>query len=72
MNANRVHPERRLFERFLRGEASCAEKMAVVRHLIQGCAECEQAACAVWYQTEAPRARMALGKPRRAPGRMAL
>lgn len=69
---NTDHPEQPLFERFLRGETSQAENMSVVLHLIQGCAECQKAACSVWYRTEAPRARLALGKPKQAARRMAV
>lgn len=72
MSADREHPERKLFERFVRGETSRPESMAVVLHLLHGCAECQQAACAVWYRTEAPRARMALGTPRRAANGLAM
>jgi len=55
------HPDPRLFERFLRGETSPAENRAVVFHLVRGCSECQMKARAFWYQTEAPRARMAMG-----------
>ena len=42
------HPAHPQLERFLSGEASRAEKHAVVRHLLAGCRECAEAIQPVW------------------------
>jgi hypothetical protein len=61
MNA-KEHPDGVQVERFLLGETNRAENQRVVRHLLRGCPECQKAARAVWTQTEAPPARLDLGR----------
>jgi hypothetical protein len=43
-----AHPQRALLLRFLRGEATLAEKHSVVRHLLAGCPQCAAAVLPIW------------------------
>ena len=43
-----VHIDPRKLERFLRGEASVTEALAVVRHLLAGCPSCVAVTRPVW------------------------
>jgi len=47
------HPDRDLLERFMRGEAAAEERRRVVRHLLAGCAPCQQVTRALWSLSEA-------------------
>lgn len=38
--SNAVHPSAEVLQRFLRGDVSKTEAMAVVRHLLRGCSVC--------------------------------
>jgi hypothetical protein len=54
---NQAHPAAGELERFLHGEASPAEKHAVVRHLLAGCRQCAAAILSVWQPPQARRPR---------------
>jgi hypothetical protein len=45
---NRVHPHPESLHRFLLGQATAAEKRAVVLHLLQGCPECSRITRKLW------------------------
>ena len=50
----REHPEPDLLLRFLRGEASQAERRAIVRHLLAGCRVCAAVTRPVWHLADPP------------------
>lgn len=54
------HPEPEQIESFLRGDGDPATNQSVVRHLLQGCAECQKHTLAAWYRNDAPWARPVL------------
>jgi hypothetical protein len=49
---SRHHPKPDLLLRFLRGEASVAERRAIVRHLLAGCPACLAVTRPIWYLAE--------------------
>ena len=51
---NRVHPHPESLHRFLRGQATEAEKRAIVLHLLQGCRECLKVTRPVWLLADRP------------------
>jgi len=50
----REHPEPALLDRFLSGEATLAEKCAVVRHLLGGCPQCAGVLEPIWGPARSP------------------
>ena len=50
--SHREHPRPDILLRFLRGEASLAERRAIVRHLLAGCRECVAVTRPVWELAE--------------------
>ena len=50
--SQREHPRPDVLLSFLRGEASLAERRAVVRHLLAGCQECVAVTRPVWELAE--------------------
>lgn len=46
------HPDRDLLERFMRGEADAEERRGVVRHLLAGCAPCQEVTRGLWSLSE--------------------
>ena len=48
------HPRPEVLERFLRGEATRAERWRIVRHLLAGCPDCLEATRKVWVLADLP------------------
>jgi hypothetical protein len=62
-----THPKPELLLRFFRGEASLAERRAVVRHLLAGCSACAGLTGRLWALGGWPLE--AVEEPEAAPGR---
>jgi hypothetical protein len=50
----RDHPDPRLLERFLRGEASALERRSIVRHMLRGCLQCLEVTRPLWRFGDLP------------------
>lgn len=50
----RDHPDPRLLERFLRGEASALERRTIVRHMLTGCLQCLEITRPLWRFGDRP------------------
>lgn len=50
----RDHPDPRLLERFMRGEASALERRSIVRHMLTGCLQCREVTSPLWRFGELP------------------
>lgn len=50
----RDHPDPRLLERFLRGEASALERRTIVRHMLTGCLQCLEVTRPLWRFGDRP------------------
>lgn len=44
----RDHPDPKLLERFMRGEASALERRTIVRHMLTGCLQCLEVTSPLW------------------------
>lgn len=44
----RDHPDARLLESFMRGEASAPERRSIVRHMLTGCLQCLAVTRPLW------------------------
>ena len=54
MTSMRDHPDPRLLERFLRGEASALERRTIVRHMLTGCLQCLDVTRPLWRFGDLP------------------
>jgi hypothetical protein len=50
----RDHPDPKLLERFMRGEASALERRSIVRHMLAGCLQCLQITRPLWRFGDVP------------------
>ena len=50
----RDHPDPRLLERFMRGEASALERRSIVRHMLAGCLQCLEVTRPLWRFGDLP------------------
>lgn len=50
----RDHPDPRLLERFMRGEASALERRSIVRHMLTGCLQCLEVTRPLWRFGDLP------------------
>lgn len=50
----RDHPDPRLLERFMRGEASALERRSIVRHMLTGCLQCLEVTRPLWRFGDRP------------------
>lgn len=50
----RDHPDPKLLERFMRGEASSLERRSIVRHMLAGCLQCLEVTRPLWRFGDLP------------------
>lgn len=64
----RDHPDPRLLERFMRGEASALERRSIVRHMLTGCLQCLEVTRPLWRFGDLPLIPLGDGDPEQEHG----
>ena len=59
----RDHPDPRLLERFMRGEAFALERRSIVRHMLSGCPQCLAITRPLWRFADLPLITLGGGAP---------